>query len=289
MPERPHAQAKVHPDPSRPRTSLVVLVLVLWMLVIGARLVHLQVGQTETLSARAHRQQQQTIETTAPRGLILDRAGRELARTLEVDSFFIVPDELTDVRDAAARLAPVLDLKPMELAARVQAARDAKRKFVWVARQVDAAQAERVRALQLAGVHVQKETKRYYPNGVLAAHVLGFVGTDDAGLAGIERMQNAALAGAAGQVALDDDGRRQAYDSRTQEAQTGRSLVLTIDQNVQYQAEQALAAAVAQAHAKSGTAIVLDPRTGEILALANVPTFDPNTLSYTVNVPFSCQ
>ncbi len=276
MPERPHAQTKVHPDPSRPRTSLVVIVLSLWLLVIGARLVYLQVGQYETLSARARRQQQQTIATTAPRGLILDRAGRELARSLEVDSFFVVPDELMDVRDTAARLAPVLDLKPTELAARLQTARQAKRKFVWVARQVDAAQAARVSALQLVGVHAQKETKRYYPNGALAAHVLGFVSTDDEGLAGIERVQNESLEGAAGRVALDGDGRRQAYDSRVQEAQAGRALVLTIDQNVQYQAEQALAAAVAQAHAKLGTAIVLDPRTGEILALANVPTFDPN-------------
>ncbi len=276
MPERPHAQSKVHPDHSRPRTALVVIVLALWMLVIGARLVYLQVGQYETLSTRAHRQQQQTVETTAPRGLILDRAGRELARSLEVDSFFIVPAELVDVHDAAARLAPVLELKATELETRLQSAREAKRKFMWLARQVDAAQAERVRALQLVGVHAEKETKRYYPNGALAAHVLGFVGMDDEGLAGLERVQNAALAGVAGRVALAGDGRRQAYDSRIEEARTGRSLVLTIDQNVQYQAEQALAVAVEQAHAKSGTAIVLDPRTGEILALANAPTFDPN-------------
>ncbi len=276
MPERRHAQAKVQPDPSRPRTALVVIILSLWMLGIGARLVYLQVGQAEALSARAHRQQQQTAATIAPRGLILDRAGHELARSLEVDSFFVVPDELTDVGATAAQLALVLDLKPAELTARWQTARAAKRRFVWVARQVDAAPAARVRALQLAGVHTQKETKRYYPNGALAAHVLGFVGTDDTGLAGIERVQNVALAGAAGRVGLDGDGRRQAYDSRTEEARAGRSLVLTIDQNVQYQAEHALAAAVAQAHAKSGTAIVLDPHTGEILALANVPTFDPN-------------
>ncbi len=246
------------------------------MLVIGARLVYLQVGQYETLSTRARRQQQQTVATTAPRGLILDRAGRELARSLEVDSFFVVPAELADVHDAAVRLAPVLDLKATELEARLQAAREAKRKFVWVARQADPVQSERVRALQLAGLYAQKETKRYYPNGTLAAHVLGFVGTDDEGLAGLERVQDAALAGAPGRVALDGDGRRQAYDSRTEESRAGRSLVLTIDQNVQYQAEQALAAAVTQAHAKSGTAIVLDPHTGEILALANAPTFDPN-------------
>ena len=276
MPERPTAQFKVQPDPSRPRTSIVVIALVLWMLVIGARLVYLQVGQYETLSARARRQQQQTVETNAPRGLILDRSGRELARSLDVDSFFAVPTELADAHDAATRLAPVLGVNAAELEMRLLSAQKARRKFMWLARQLDAEQAARVRALQIAGVYAQSETKRYYPNGALAAHVLGFVGMDDEGLAGIERVQDAALKGDGGTVRLDDDGRRRAYDSHEQAAQEGRSIVLTIDQNVQYQAEQALSAAVAQAHAKSGTAIVLDPRTGEILALANAPTFDPN-------------
>src|SRR2546423_6715526 len=162
MPERT-AQHRVHPDPSRPRTSLVIFVLVLWMLVIAGRLVYLQVSQHEVLSARARRQQQQTVETNAPRGLILDRAGRELARSLEVDSFFVVPSELTDAHDAAMRLAPALNLKATELEARLRAAQEAKRKFVWLARQLYADKAERVRALQVAGVHAQEETKRYYP------------------------------------------------------------------------------------------------------------------------------
>src|SRR5437868_90336 len=275
MPERP-AQFKVHPDPSRPRTSLVVIVLIIWMLIIGGQLVRLQVGQYESLSARARRQQQQTVETTAPRGLILDRSGRELARSLEVDSFFVVPSELTDVHDAATRLAPVLDLKAPELEARLRAAQDAKHKFMWLARQLDADKAKQLEALQLAGVHVQPETKRFYPNGALAAHVLGFVGTDDEGLAGIERIRDTALKGAGGAVRLDGDGLRRAYNSHEQAAQVGRSIVLTIDQNVQYQAEQALSAAMERTHAKSATAIVLDPHTGEILALANAPTFDPN-------------
>ncbi|MFL6208417.1 MAG: penicillin-binding protein [Pyrinomonadaceae bacterium] len=281
MPERPTAQFKVHPDPSRPRTSIVVIVLIIWMLIIGARLVYLQVGQHELLSTRARRQQQHTVETNAPRGLILDRAGRELARSLDVDSFFIVPTEVTDAHDAATRLAPVLKLNATELETRLHDAQTAKRKFMWLARQLDAEQAAQVHALQLAGVHAQSETKRYYPNGQLAAHVLGFVGMDEEGMAGIERVQDVALKGDGGQTHLDNDGLRRAYDSREQAAQSGRSVMLTIDQNVQYQAEQALATAVEQAHAKSGTAIVLDPHTGEILALANAPTFDPNEVRKT--------
>jgi cell division protein FtsI (penicillin-binding protein 3) len=260
----------------RARTSLVVLLLVLWMLVIGARLVQLQVAQHDALGARARRQQQQAVALNAPRGLILDRAGRELARSLDADSFYVVPTELEDAGAAARQLADVLGLDATALTARLREARGAGRKFVWLARQVDAEPAARVHALKLAGVYARPEPKRYYPNGALAAHVLGFVGRDAEGLAGVERVQDAALKGDGGEVRLASDGRREAYDSRERQARAGDTLVLTIDQNVQYQAEQALGAAVAQARAKSGTAIVLDPRTGEILALANAPAFDPN-------------
>ncbi|HEX8072403.1 MAG TPA: penicillin-binding protein [Pyrinomonadaceae bacterium] len=276
MPERPNAPARAHRDPLRARTSLVVLLLVLWMLVIGARLVQLQVAQHDALGARARRQQQQAVALNAPRGLILDRAGRELARSLDADSFYVVPTELEDAGAAARQLADVLGLDATALTARLREARGAGRKFVWLARQVDAEPAARVHALKLAGVYARPEPKRYYPNGALAAHVLGFVGRDAEGLAGVERVQDAALKGDGGEVRLASDGRREAYDSRERQARAGDTLVLTIDQNVQYQAEQALGAAVAQARAKSGTAIVLDPRTGEILALANAPAFDPN-------------
>src|ERR1041384_1957940 len=108
MPERLTAQLKVQPDPSRPRTSFVVIVLCFWMLVIAGRLVYLQVGQYDVLSARARQQQQRTVATNAPRGLILDRAGHELARSLAVDSFFVVPSGLTDIQDAATGPPPAL-------------------------------------------------------------------------------------------------------------------------------------------------------------------------------------
>jgi cell division protein FtsI (penicillin-binding protein 3) len=246
------------------------------MLVIGARLVQLQVGQHEKLSESARRQQQRVVTTNAPRGLIVDRNGRELARSLDVDSFYAVPTEVTDVRATARALAATLNLDAATLEARLRKEQGAGRKFMWLARQLDAEPAARIHALELAGVYARKETKRYYPNGALAAHVLGFVGRDEEGLAGIERVQDAALKGARGEVRLASDGRQQAYDGRERQAQVGDTLVLTIDQNVQYQAEQALGAAVAQARAKSGTVIVLDPRTGDILALANAPAYDPN-------------
>ncbi|HYP00368.1 MAG TPA: penicillin-binding transpeptidase domain-containing protein, partial [Pyrinomonadaceae bacterium] len=278
MPERSNAKPKNRPDASRQRVSLVVLLLVLWMLAIGARLVYLQVGQYENLSERARRQQQQSAKTNALRGLILDRNGRELARSLDVDSFVAVPtDEKFDPRETAKKFAAVLGLEESPLRARLEEAQKSKRQFMWLARQVDPEQAARVHELKLAGVRAIKEPKRYYPNGALAAHVLGYVGTDDKGLGGIELYQNAALGGEDGKTVFNSDGRREAFNSFEVEAQPGQSVVLTIDQNIQYQAERALLAAVAQARAKSGTVLVLEPKTGEILALANAPTFDPNT------------
>jgi cell division protein FtsI (penicillin-binding protein 3) len=277
MPERSNAKTKNRPDASRQRVSIVVLLLVLWMLAIGVRLVYLQVGQHEELSDRARRQQQQSAKSNALRGLILDRNGHELARSLDVDSFVAEPtDEKFDARETAKKFAAALGLEESPLRARLEEARKSKRKFVWLARQVDAEQAKRIHELKLAGVRAVKEPKRYYPNGALAAHVLGYVGTDDEGLAGIELYQNASLGGEAGKTVSDHDARHKTFNSFEVEAQPGQSIVLTIDQNIQYQAERAVAEAMEQTRAKSGTALVLEPRTGEILALVNAPTFDPN-------------
>ncbi|HYG10565.1 MAG TPA: penicillin-binding protein [Pyrinomonadaceae bacterium] len=278
MPERSNAKTKNRPDASRRRVSIVVFLLVLWMLAIGGRLVYLQVSQHEVLSDRARRQQQQAAKTNALRGLIVDRNGQELARSLDVDSFVAEPiDEKFDARETAKKFAAVLGLDESPLRARLEEAQKSKRKFVWLARQVDAEVAARLHDLKLAGVRAVKEPKRYYPNGALAAHVLGYVGTDDEGLAGIELYQNAALGGEAGKTVFDKDARHRAFNSFEVEAQPGQSIVLTIDRNIQYQAERAVAAAMEQTRARSATALVLEPRTGEILALVNAPTFDPNT------------
>jgi cell division protein FtsI (penicillin-binding protein 3) len=130
--------------------------------------------------------------------------------------------------------------------------------------------------MQLMGVHTKKEQKRFYPNGSLAANVLGFVGLDGSGLAGIEQTFNEKIVGEPGKLFLEKDSRGRAYESTEIPGRPGQTIILTIDQSIQYQAEAALTNAVAQSGAKAGTAIVLDPHTGEILALANAPTFDPN-------------
>ncbi|HEX8494540.1 MAG TPA: penicillin-binding protein [Pyrinomonadaceae bacterium] len=270
------ASSKARPDTSHRRALIVSLTLAAWMIAIGARLVYLQTVQHDWLRERARVQQQDALETSPLRGLVLDRQGRELARSISVESFFVVPGEIENIEETAARLAPVLRMETAALAERLQEAQAAKRKFAWVARKLNDEQAEAVRALSLKGVYSYKESKRHYPNGALAAHVLGFVGLDEVGLGGVEQVYNERIQGEAGKVFIERDARGQPYASFETGAQPGQTVVLTIDQMVQYRTEQALLKAVENSRAKSGTAIVLDPRTGEILALANAPSFDPN-------------
>src|SRR5690242_1320124 len=130
--------------------------------------------------------------------------------------------------------------------------------------------------MELSGVYSRKEPHRFYPNDSLEAHVLGFVGTDEIGLAGVEQYYNEKIRGEAGKVYLEHDRDQRSFESYEVQPHPGQTIVLTIDQLIQYRTEQALAEAVERTHARSGSAIVMDPRTGEILALANAPTFNPN-------------
>ena len=247
------------------------------MVVVGARLVYLQTSQHEWLAQRARAQQLKADVINPVRGLILDREGRELARSIDVASFFAVPREVEDVAGTAARLATVLGADAGEIVERLRKGREARRSFVWIARKVDDERAKTLRELNLKGVYVTKEQQRRYPNDELAAHVLGFVGLDDNGLGGVEQYFNAALTGEAGKVVWEGDARRRPYENVSGGAtEPGRTVVLTIDQTVQFRTEQALSAAMERTKAKSGAVVVLDPRTGEILALANAPAFNPN-------------
>lgn len=270
------ASSRARPDTSHRRALIVSLTLAVWMIAIGARLVYLQTSQHDWLKERARTQQQDALETSPLRGLVYDRQGRELARSISVESFFVVPGEIQNVEETAARLAPLVKVEANVLATRLKEAQEAKKKFAWIARKLDDESAEAIKALGLKGVYSHKEAKRFYPNGALAAHVLGFVGLDEVGLGGVEQAYNEHIQGEAGKVFVEMDAKGQAYSSFETGAQPGQSIKLTIDQMVQYRTEQALLKAVENSHAKSGTAIVLDPRTGEILALANAPTFDPN-------------
>src|SRR5919112_1169471 len=276
MPDRYGTDRHLRPDASRRRALVVAVFLLLWMAAVGLRLAYLQTSQHDWLARRARAQQTGVETEQAVRGLILDRQGRELARSVDVDSFFADPREVESADETAAGLGRVLDLDAPALASRLKEAKEARRGFVWLARKVDAERAEAVRALKLKGVYSTEEQKRRYPNGPLAAHVLGYVGLDDKGLAGVEQIYDASLKGEAGRVLLDKDGQRKAFESEGSAPRDGRTLVLTLDQTIQHIVERELAAAVERTQAKSAAAVVLDPRTGEVLALANAPTFDPN-------------
>ena len=275
------AQSRSRPDVSLSRALFVAAFIGFWMLIVCAKLVYLQFSQHEGLASRARQQQSNTIDTAPQRGELLDRQGRQLARSVQTVSLFLDPDGLDvgQLECTAQELARSLGLKSKDLLAEFRAAQDAKKRFLWIARRLDADEANKLTALNLPGLQSLFEPKRYYPNGSLAAHVLGYVGLDGDGLGGLESSFNSKISGEPGRLFLEKDASGKPYESYEIAAKPGNSVVLTIDQSIQYEAEQALNEAVKNSHAKSGTVIVLDPRSGEILALANAPTFDPNQVA----------
>jgi len=254
------------------RIYILAAFFLFWAVVICARLVQLQVFDYGELEQHALRQQQRTIEVAPRRGIIFDRSGHDLAMSIAVDSIFAVPSEIPDPATAATLLAHVLKLDAAELRARFHASRT----FCWVARKVDADASDRVRALNLRGIYFQKESKRFYPKRELAAQVLGYVGMDDEGLSGIEREFDDQLRGQPGRMLISVDARKRWFGRVERQPEPGENVVLTIDQAIQYIAERELDKAVRENAAAAGTVIVENPHTGEILALANRPTFNPN-------------
>lgn len=279
-------QAVSQPDVSTRRTLFVAAFVAFWMLGISARLVYLQVSNHDNLVARAHKQQQEAIETSPTRGFVLDRQERELARSIDTTSVFIAPDEFDKNETRAMEeigcvtdvLSSVLSLDQRTLVNQILEAKESGRRFLWIARRIDHEKAQMLETMDLTGVYTRKEPKRFYPNGPLAANVLGYVGLDGRGLGGIEQVYNEKITGEPGKLFIEKDSRGRAYESTEISGRPGQTIILTIDQSIQYQAEAALTAAIEQSNAKAGTAIVLDPHTGEILALANAPTFDPNNV-----------
>jgi cell division protein FtsI/penicillin-binding protein 2 len=201
------AQSKSRPDVSFGRALFVAAIIGFWMFAVSARLVYLQVTQHDRLANRARQQQQNAIETSAQRGDVLDRQERELARSVQTVSLFVDPEGLKpDELDCTVNeLANSLGLNRQELATQLQNAQNEKRRFIWIARRLDADKAAPIVALKLPGVESIQEPKRYYPNGSLAAHLLGFVGLDGKGLGGIEQSQNEKITGEAGQLFIERD------------------------------------------------------------------------------------
>jgi cell division protein FtsI (penicillin-binding protein 3) len=264
----------------RVRFVYVAAFFCFWAAAIGFRLFWLQVVRHSEFVKRAMMQQQRTFEVAPRRGVLYDRNLRELAMTVLVDSIYAVPSELGENRPGdAAILSKIVHADPIDryttepqMLARFNRSRD----FAWVARKVTPDVADRVRELNLKGIYFQKEFKRFYPDADLAAHVLGYVGTDDDGLGGLEREFDEELHGVPGHKLTAVDAKRHVMGSEESDPQPGENLVLSIDANIQYMAERALDAQMAKVKAEHGTIVVQDPHTGQILALAVSPRFNPN-------------
>ena len=258
------------------RIRAVAIVLALWVAVIETRLVYLQVFERADLAARAERQQERTQPSPAKRGDILDRRGHVLATSVDADTIYAVPTAIGDAADAAKRICEALadcDRKDRQaLADRL----GQRRAFAYVRRQVAPDQARRVAALNLDGIGFVKESKRFYPNKELAAHLLGYVGIDNTGLNGLEYTYDSKIRGKPGTILVHTDARRHAFSRFERPPTSGSSVELTIDEYLQYIVERELHAGVLLNHAQGGSAILMNPHTGEILAMANEPTFNPN-------------
>lgn len=265
------------------RRGLVLLAGVgLWILVLLCRLVDLQVVRREEFVKRARRQQERTVELPPRRGAIADRYGRPLAVTAQVDSVFAIPGDVEDPEGTARTLAPILGVGARELSRKLS---EPDKEFVWLARRVPEATARQVASRRIPGVRLLKEATRRYPQGTLAASVLGYAGADNQGLAGLEHRFDDEVRGRPARVTLLRDAAQRAVAAPGRwgrlraemgEEVEGAGLVLTLDAAIQHAAERELARGVAEYRAKGGSAVVLDPRTGEVLALASVPSFDPN-------------
>ncbi len=263
----------------RLRFLYVALFFAAWAAIIGLRLVVLQVFEHSEYLEKASRQQQHVFEVPPRRGVLYDRNLHELALTTTVDSIYVVPTEVQDVAATARALSALVHDDPSDgytSAKQIEKRINSSRKFAWVARKADAKTVDRVKALNLKGVYTWGEFKRYYPNSVLAAQTLGYVSLDDAGLGGLEQKFNDNLKGTPGRMLAVLDARRHVLGSEEREPVAGENLILSIDENIQFMAERALDAALAKTHALSGTVVVQDPHTGEILALAIRPTYNPN-------------
>jgi cell division protein FtsI (penicillin-binding protein 3) len=264
----------------RARLGIAAAGLAAWALVLEVRLVHLQIFQHDELAARAERQQLRTIEAPAKRGEIRDRAGRVLAYSVDAESIYAVPAEIADPARTSAALCAALDDCDARERRTIEERLGRPRAFAFVRRRVSPAEARRVAALRLDGIGFLQETRRYYPKLELAAHVLGYVGADNVGLHGVEAAYDALVRGRPGRILIQTDARRHALFSRVERPPTmGADLELTIDEYLQHVAERELRAAVEEHRAQGGTVILLEPWSGEILAMANWPTFNPNAFS----------
>ena len=273
---RPAAQPDDWQQVLRGRLLVGLTAFGVWFLAIESRLVYLQVISHEQLVERAERQQSRSITAHPQRGEIRDREGRVLAYSVDADSIYAVPTDVDDPAATATALCDALDACSEARRQVIERRLGQKRAFAYVGRKVSPEAARRVAALGLDGVGFLKEDRRFYPNRELAGHLIGYVGIDNQGLGGIESTYDREISGRPGKMLIQTDARHQAFSRVERPPTTGATIELTIDKYLQHIAERELRAAVREHEADGGTVVMLDPHTGELLAVANEPSFNPN-------------
>jgi cell division protein FtsI (penicillin-binding protein 3) len=266
------------------RFWLICLFFLVWAGAISSRLFYLQILRHQDYIDRAQKQQQRTFEVAPRRGVLYDRNLHELAMTVQVDSWYADPSEIDDKDEAARQLAAIVHNDPADAQTtedQILNRLNTGGRFAWIARRVSNETSAKVKALNLKGIYTQKEFERFYPDNEIAAQVLGYVGTDDTGLGGLEQKFESSLHGVPGRMFTAMDARRKVLGSTEKEPEPGQSLVLTIDSNIQFLAERALDHAMERVKADNGTVVIQDVHTGQILALAIRPTFNPNQYRHT--------
>jgi cell division protein FtsI (penicillin-binding protein 3) len=265
-------------DPLRSRRVFAAMLLLLGFASILTRLFYLQVLHAAELTAQADRQHQKTVTVEGGRGAIVDRQGKVLAVNMDVPSVFGIPTSLDNPSGIAHDLARVLHVRPDDIERKLKQ----ERSFVWIARKLDPEQGRRLQDLSLDGIGIVLEGRRFYPNGALLSHVMGFAGMDGQGLEGLERRYDRYLSGEKQLIVLQRDALGRTVFPKGLSERTpspGHTLTLTIDEFAQYVSEKELNDAVISARAKGGMALVMDPKTGAVLAMALSPKFDPNAMS----------
>jgi len=251
---------------------IVAALAAIWTGAVFGRLAYLQLFRYSEYYSRAQHQQRLIVDVGASRAEIFDRNMNPLAMSVPVDSAFAVPSEIADPDMVARLIAKVLDVPSDDIATRIASSHT----FAWIARKLPPEKVNRIAAMNLRGIYFQREGGRFYPKRELAAHVLGYVDIDEKGLGGIEYSLDDTIRSKPGKMLILADAHRRWYDSTDKAPDTGTSVVLTLDEKIQYIAEKELAQAIQDTHAKSGTVIVENPNSGELLAVANWPTYNPN-------------
>jgi len=272
--------------------------ILLWGALILFQLFRLQVVKHDYYVARAHNQQEELVEIAAPRGSIFDRSGQLLAGSIKRESISINPVQVPDMQVASEILSGILVIDRASLYGNMRWYAANHRGFMWVARTIPPEQYERLHSLHLDWIQFTEESRRHYPRNTLAAHVIGAVDGEEKGMWGLEQSLETELSGLPGQVRTLTDAKKRGIDSHLEtEPRPGMDLTLTIDERIQLPAQEAIARAVAEAHAESGSVVVMNPQNGDILAIASFPAFDPNQppargekaavrFNHAVSVPF---